>query len=95
MPIAVRPTIANTTMTTADTEYSYTLPANTIRFEMKLRASNAKFKLSFVSGESGTTYMTIPEGGVYGELDAKAGSRVLYFQSPTASQTMETKSWIR
>ena len=95
MVVAVRPTIANTTMTSADTEYNYTLPAGTIRFEIKLRAQNALLKLSFVSGESGTTYITIPYGASYSEIDAKAGSRVLYFQSPTASQIAEIKSWIR
>ena len=81
-------------MTSADTEYSTTLPASTTRFEIKLRASNALLKFSFVSGASGTTYITIPYGGTYAELDTKAGGRVIYFQSPTAAQTAEVKSWI-
>ena len=95
MVVAVRPTIANTTMTSADTEYNYTLPAGTIRFEIKLRAQNALLKLAFVSGESGTTYVTIPYGASYAENDVKAGGRLLYFQSQGSSQVCEVKSWIR
>ena len=36
MTIVAKPTITNTTMTDADTEYSYALPDGTRRFSIKL-----------------------------------------------------------
>ena len=91
--IVGRPTIANEAMTLADTEYSYSIPAGTKRFEIKLRALNALLKLAFTSGASGTTYITIPYGASYVENDVKAGPITLYFQSPSSSQVAEIKSW--
>ena len=93
MQIVGRPTIANTAMAAANTEYSYDIPAGTKRFEIKLRALNAQLKLAFVSGESGTTYITIPYGGNYVENDVKAGPITLYFQSTVAAQVAEIKTW--
>jgi len=93
MQIVGRPIIANETMTSSNTEYSYDIPAGTKRFEIKLRALNALLKLAFVSGESGTNYITIPYGGSYVENDVKAGPITLYFQSPKASQVAEIKTW--
>lgn len=93
MQIVGRPTIANETMTSANTEYSYDIPAGTKRFEIKLRTLNALLKLAFISGESGTNYITIPYGSSYMENDVKAGPLTLYFQSPSSSQTAEIKSW--
>lgn len=92
--IASRPVIYNETMTSANTEYSKTLPVGTKRFEIKLRALNALLKLAFVSGESGTNYITIPYGASYREEDVRIGSRIIYFQSPTAAMTAEIKVWI-
>lgn len=93
MQIVGRPTIANTAMTSSNTEYSYDIPAGTKRFEIKLRALNALLRLAFVEGASGTTYITIPYGSSYAENDVKAGPITLYFQSPTASQVAEIKTW--
>ena len=94
MQIVSRPTIANTAMATADTEYSYTIPDNAKRIEFKLRALNALLKYSFTSGESGTTYITVPYGDTVVIEDAKLGGKILYVQSPTASQTLETRIWV-
>lgn len=94
MQILSRPTIANVTMTDANTEYSYAVPAHAKRFEIKLRSLNALLKMAFNSGESGTTYITIPYGASYSEQDVKVGGRTLYFQSPTAAQTAEVKVWV-
>lgn len=93
MQIVARPTIANVSMTLASTEYSYDIPAGTKRFEIKLRALNALLQLAFNSGESGTTYITVNYGDNYVENDVKAGHLILYFQSPSANQTAEIKTW--
>jgi len=87
-----KPTINNTAITSADTEYSYTFPAGTRAFRIKLRALNALLKISFVSGASGSTYITVPYGDFL-EMRAKVGGATIYFQSPTASQTAEIKTW--
>lgn len=85
-------TVANTTMTSADTEYSYTFPEGTKKFRIKLRALNALLKTAFVSGQSGTTYITIPYGDEL-VMEAKVGGSTIYFQSPTASQVAEIETW--
>lgn len=87
-----KPTIANTAMTSANTEYSYTFPAGTRRFRIKLRALNALLKIAFVSGESGSNYITVPYGDDL-EMRAKIGGSTIYFQSPTASQVAEIETW--
>lgn len=87
-----KPTINNTTMTSANTEYSYTFPAGTKAFSIKLEELNAQLKVAFVSGASGTEYITIP----YGEsmkMNAKVGGSTIYFQSIKASQKAQITTW--
>lgn len=91
--IGARPTIVNKEMSSAATEISQAIPAAARRFEIKLRSLNALLKLAFVSGESGTIFITIPYGVSYAELNIKGGM-TLYFQSPSASQTAEIKYWV-
>lgn len=91
--IVAKPTITNTTMTSADTEYSYELPSGTKRFSIKLRSLNALLKLSFTSGQSGTTYITLQYGEALPILNVKGDGLTLYFQSPTANQTAEITIW--
>ena len=93
MQIVGKVTIANTAMASADTEYSYTIPAGTKRIKFKLRALNALLKYSFTAGESGTTFVTVPYGDTEEINDASLGGKIIYFQSPTASQTVETRTW--
>ena len=80
-------------MASADTEYSYAIPAGTKRIRFKLRALNALLKYCFTSGASGTTYITVGYGDAEEINDAKLGGQTVYFQSPTASQTLETRTW--
>jgi hypothetical protein len=81
-------------MSTGSTEYSYTIPDNVKRIEFKLRAINALLQYTFTSGESGSAYITVPYGETITIEDAKLGGKVLYVQSPTASQTLETRVWV-
>ena len=94
MQITSRSTIANTAMATGGTEYSYTIPANVKRIRFKLRALNALLQFSFTESGSGTTYITVPYGETHEINDARLGGKVLYVQSPTASQTLETEVWV-
>ena len=94
MNITSRQTINNTAMTTKDTEYSYTIPANVKRIRFKLRAINALLKFCFTENGSGITYITLPYGETHEINDARLGGKTLYVQSPTASQVLEVETWI-
>lgn len=86
------PIIYNTTMTLANTEYSQALPAGCSKFTAQCRSSYS-VKLSFVSGESGTTYYTIKEDTWYWEDEIEGTRRILYFQCATAGQFFEIIAW--
>lgn len=86
------PAIYNVTMTNADTEYSQALPANTRKFLIKCRTSFA-IKLSFTSGQSGTTYLTVPADQSYWEDQINDASITLYFQCANAGKVAEIVAW--
>lgn len=92
--IIARPTIANVDIMLANTEYSYTLPVGTTRFEIKLRNMGIPLKICFVSGGSGTTYKNLASGHSHREENIKRGPNILYFRSATASQVAEIISWV-
>ena len=87
-----KPTTQNSSMSSAATEVSYLFPEGTKKFRIKLRALNALLQVSFVSGESGTNYLTVPYGDFL-EMKAKVGGSTIYFQSPSGSQTAEIQTW--
>jgi hypothetical protein len=92
-PAVTTATIVNSTLTNANQEYSFTLPANTQRFTLRLRTPGV-LKLSYVVGTSGTNYMTIPPGASLSEDGlATTGSYVLYVQSPQSGAVVELVSW--
>ena len=93
MQITARPTIANTALTLADTEYGYTIPTGTKRIKFKLRALNALLKYCFTSGGSGSTYITVGYGDNVEINDARIGGQTIYLQSPTALQVVEITTW--
>jgi len=82
--------IANLTLTSADTEYSYTLPNNTVYFAVKARTSNP-WKIAFSEGTSGTTYETVPAGGIWfpDHPLLLSTNRIFYVQSSTAGLILE------
>lgn len=86
------PTIYNITMTLADTEYSQALPTNCRKFTCKCRGEY-NVKLAFVSGASGTTYLTIPSTQNYWEDHMVLEATTLYFQCATAGQVFEIVAW--
>ena len=92
LSMATTPVIYNVTMTNANTEYSQALPANTKKFLIKCRGSY-DIKAAFASGESGTTYVTIPAGSALCETLIVAASLTLYFQCATAAQVAEIVAW--
>lgn len=87
-----KPTVANVSMASANTEYSYTLPDGTKLVRIKLRNNESFGKLAVDEGQSGTTYITINQGETI-EQPIKAGGATLYFQSDNDSDTAEILSF--
>lgn len=91
--VVITPTIANiTTSATANTETSFTFPANTKRFTVKNR-SGGLIRFSYILGASGTTFFSIEPGTTYDETEIGAASLTIYLQSPSVSQILEIISW--
>lgn len=86
------PIITNLTLTSANTEYSHALPATTNKFLVQCRTAFA-MKLSFISGESGTTYITIKADTWYFENGIEGTRRTLYIQSAEAGVIAEILTW--
>ena len=84
-------TVEHVVLTLANTEYSYTLPANTKAIMVKSQSGH-DFKYAPNVGESGTKFLTLP-------LYEKSGiepvtTRIIYFQSKRAGEVMEISSWV-
>ena len=91
--VKAKATVANVTMTSANTEYSYELPNGTTEFWVKLRTIGFPLKVAMVSGESGTTYFTVQSGKIHKETDVKSSKVNLYFQSAQANMVAEITSF--
>lgn len=86
------PTIYNVSVPLANTEVSQALSASVKRFTIRVRGES-RLKLAFVSGQSGTNYITIPPGCTYTE-DEINFTGTLYFQTVKASQIVEILEWV-
>lgn len=81
--------IRNLTLVDANTEYSQALSEGASYFEIKARSLTADLKISFVSGESGTTYFSIPGGGTWYTKGRIPATITVYAQSPTSGAVVE------
>lgn len=88
---ATVPGIANVSMPSAATEYSFSLPTDTKRFMIKLRGS-ASFQLAYETAAA--EWLTVPAGNWYSEGDVALTGVTLYFQSAAASQVAEIVYWL-
>lgn len=94
IPPVQTPTIYNVSATLANTEYSQVLSSTTKRFSVKIRGF-ADLKLAYISGQSGITFITVPGGSSYEEINLAGTSAItLYFQSPSSAQTIEIVQWV-
>lgn len=87
----------NLTLTTADTEYYWTIPAGCRQFEWQCR-TEAAVRHAFETGKVATPvapYKTLKAGDYYysGLLGTKSASRRLYFASATAGVVIEGEIW--
>jgi hypothetical protein len=90
---ASTPSIVNIPVPNANTEVSYTLTDDTVRFKFRVRDSGAKAKVSYTSGQSGTNYWTVNRGSVYEEDGLDITGKTLYFQLSKANQVVEIMYW--
>ncbi len=90
--ISKDPTIYNVAMTTANTEYSLTLPVDTKRFQMNIRDHLSPYTVSYTS--SGT-YLSRSYGVIYEEsgLEVVVGKDTLYFTAKKDNMIMEIIAW--
>ena len=99
-PVPARKSIiTRVTMTDADTQYSHTFNKHAVSWRIKLEAQNAKFNYSWTTGKlkvsgDGTEYISIPANWLDSRDNTEYGSRTIYFESPTASSTMEIEEGI-
>lgn len=77
---------------TTDTEFSQTITEGTQQLLIRCRGS-ATIKFTFVSGESGTKYITIRRGTVYSAANLNLLGKTLYMQVDKASQVIEIEEW--
>lgn len=91
---ATTPIIYNVSAPTANTEYSQALPVGTKKFTAKVRSGLAKMQYAYISGQTGTNYMSVPTGGVVDQTDLNtAGVVTFYFQTNKATQILEIEAW--
>lgn len=86
-------TITNFTIVAANIEYSYTLPAGTKHFMLKLRTADGSLKLANTVGQSGTQYWTVPRGCSYGLSDLSLATGKTYYFQATVTGILEIHSW--
>lgn len=87
--IGAKATVGTKTLTLANTEYSISIPAGAIRFELKERTGASLIRVYYASGGD---YITIPYGASYSESDIK-GPITIYLQSSDAGAVVEYKYW--
>lgn len=86
------PTIFNLVVALANTEVSQALPANTKKILFRCRGA-ARIQFSFVSGQSGILYVTVPAGASYSQDLLLLPSATLYLQTSLPNQIVEILVW--
>lgn len=86
--------VDNVTMATADTEYSYTFPANTVGFELRLRADDVALLVAYTTGKlptsgDGLAYLTVPAYFIEKTAGLDWSGKTIYVQTGSAAQTLE------
>lgn len=92
---ATTPTEYNVTLTSADTQYSQALPANTKEFRFRCRTI-FDVRYSFTTGKVATPttpYFTLPAGSDYFSDKNDLSSKTLYLASSEAGVIVELETW--
>jgi hypothetical protein len=94
---ATTPTIFNVAMPSGNTEYSQALPANTKKFTVSLRESDATYRLAFEAGRVAAPtapFLAVPVGGQYFEDHVRLTGMTLFFACPVAGKNVQIIAWV-
>lgn len=86
------PTIATTSLT-GSVEGSYALPANTVKFTVKLREQNIKLRIAWNSGDTSASYLTLPANSSYTVEIKPRGVTFTVYLLAESNATAEIESW--
>jgi len=91
-------TLANTALTTANTEYSYTFPANTTSWKIRIRDTDVPLLVGFVTGKlptsgDGAAYFTVSAYYTEETSGVEWGGKTIYLQTGSATQVAEIISY--
>lgn len=89
--------LTNLALTATSTEYSYTFPANTVAWTIKLRDQGTLSYYSFTTGTlptvggggNGSKYATIPQNFLQSQDGVDFSGKVIYLGAESASQVAE------
>ena len=82
-------TVINKTLTNANTQYSQVLGNNVKQFFIKARSQSASVKFCFTTGETATTYVTLPANGYWSPDGLELNDITIYAESPQAGTVLE------
>lgn len=95
---ATKVTMANTAMASANTEYSYTFPANTTGWDVKLRSQDTLLYYAWETGKlpgsgDGSAYATVPQNGLQARDNVEWSGKTIYLETSGTSQVAEIVSY--
>ena len=98
LDLATSPTIERTTLTLANTEYTYVFPSKTISFYIKAESQSVKLLYAWTTGTlptsgTGASYMTTPQNFIQSRERAAFGNKTIYLQCATAGTVVEIESF--
>ena len=82
------------TVTSADTEYEYAFPSNTVSWTLKLRGGTGVLYYSHETGKlpvsgDNTNYLTLPASGTRSQDNVEWGGKKMFLESDSATQVLE------
>jgi hypothetical protein len=88
------PTVTAVPIVDADTEVSSLLPANTVKFIVKVRGCSSEVRLGFQpTATSGLNYISVPRGSAFREENVRVSTLTLYLSCNRPNQVVEILSW--
>lgn len=86
--------VFNVAMAAANTEYSFTFPANTVAYELRLRATDYPVLVALSTGKlptsgDGLAYFTVPSYFIEKTPGLDWSGKKIYLQTETTSQVVE------
>lgn len=89
------PSIQNIPVTTAEQEIEIEIPSNTTKLFLRIRDSLCSMQFSYIAGQSGINYITIPRGNSYTEdnLLTTTISSKIYVRTTKSNVVIELLTW--